>query len=189
MSFSNFFKHFHLVNKHRWFVFILSLKAGIPFRGLLHDLSKYSYDEFWISCKYYDGKRSPLKVARDELGYSTAWCHHKGRNKHHFEYWEDICGNERIGIFIPYKYIVESICDKIAAGMAYKGKSWNQSEPLEYWNKIDRRNAVVKHPGSVEFIDIILKKVNDEGLDSALNSKYLKRVYKNICEKYKIGFS
>ena len=53
-------KHFCLVNKHRWYVFRLSIKAGIPWRGLLHDLSKYSPTEFFESVKYYNGKRSPL---------------------------------------------------------------------------------------------------------------------------------
>lgn len=180
----NYFKHFHLVNKHRWYVFKLSIKAGIPIRGLLHDLSKYSYDEFIISARNYDGHKSPIKVARDKFGYSTVWLHHKGHNKHHFEYWEDISRDKRIGVFIPYKYIVESICDKVAAGMAYKGKNWNNKEPLEYWQKIDRDNVVVKHPGSVEFVDIVLKKIYDDGLNSALKPKFLKEVYRKICEKH-----
>ena len=186
MKLKNIFLHFKLVNKHRWNVFKLCFKCGIPFRGLVHDLSKYSYDEFWISCKYYDGTKSPIKVERDTLGYSTVWCHHKGRNKHHFEYWEDVTRDKRIGVFVPYKYIAEIICDKIAAGIVYKGKNWNQNEPLDYWNKIDRDNVVVKHPGSVEFVDIVLKKISDDGL-SILNSKYLKDVYNEICDKYNIG--
>lgn len=187
MKLKNVLKHFHLVNKHRFYVFKLSCMAGIPFRGLIHDLSKYSYDEFWISCKYFDGHKSPIKVARDKLGYSTVWCHHKGRNKHHFEYWEDLSRDKRIGVFIPYKYIVESICDKVAAGMAYKGKNWNQHEPLKYWDNIDRNNIVVKHPGSVEFVDIVLKKIDTDGLKKALKRKYLKKVYNNVCIKYNIG--
>lgn len=186
MKLKNVLRHFHLVNKHRFYVFKLSCMAGIPFRGLVHDLSKYSYDEFWISCKYYDGKRSPIKVARDELGYSTVWCHHKGRNKHHFEYWEDVSRDKRIGVFIPYKYIVESICDKVAAGMAYKGKDWNQNEPINYWRKIDRDNIVVKHPGSVEFVDIVLERISSDGLKNTLNRKYLKKVYNDVCDEYKI---
>ena len=186
MELKNVLKHFHLVNKHRFYVFKLSIRAGIPLRGLIHDLSKYSSDEFWISAKYYDGKRSPIKIARNKLGYSTVWLHHKGRNKHHFEYWEDVSRKERIGVFIPYKYIVESICDKVAAGMAYKCKEWNQHEPIKYWNEVDRNNVVVKHPGSVEFVDIVLKKISDDGLSSALNSKYLKKTYSDIKKKYNI---
>ncbi|MBR3898040.1 MAG: catalase [Bacilli bacterium] len=182
----NVFKHFHLVNKHRWYVFKLSIKAGVPFRGFVHDLSKYSYDEFVISAKYYDGHKSPIHVMRSELGYSTVWLHHKGHNKHHFEYWEDLNKNERIGVFIPYKYIVESICDKLAAGMAYKGKDWNCKEPLIYWKNNERDNIVVKHPGSVEFIDVVLKKIYDEGVNKGLNKNFLKKTYNEIKNKYKI---
>lgn len=181
-----YLKHFHLVNKHRWYVFKLSVKACVPIRGLLHDLSKYSFDEFITSCKYYDGHKSPIKVMRDEIGYSMVWLHHKGHNKHHFEYWEDITRTERIGVFIPYKYIVESICDKIAAGMVYKGKDWTKDEPYNYWKKMIRNNIVVKHPGSVEFTDIVLKKISDDGVDAGLKPKFLKKVYSDMCIKYKV---
>jgi len=180
----NVLKHFHLVNKHRFYVFKLSIRAGIPFRGLVHDLSKYSYDEFVISAKYYDGHRSPIHVMRSKLGYSTVWLHHKGRNKHHFEYWEDNSGDKRIGVFMPYKYLAEALCDKIAAGMAYRGTEWTQEEPLIYWQKHERDNIIVKHPGCVEFMDTVLSKLSDDGLKAVLNSRYLKSVYKSIWKKY-----
>ena len=73
------FKHLNLVNKHRWLVFKLSIKAGIPFRGLIHDLSKYSPTEFFESVKYYNGSYSPISEARIKKGYSKAWLHHIGR--------------------------------------------------------------------------------------------------------------
>ncbi|MBR3209269.1 MAG: catalase [Bacilli bacterium] len=180
-------KHFHLVNKHRFYVFKFCLKAGIPFRGLVHDLSKYSYDEFWISAANFDGLRSPVTISQKRDGYSTVWLHHKGRNKHHFDYWEDCDGENRVGVFVPYKYIVESICDKLSAGMVYKGKKWSQHDPLDYWNKIDRNNIIVKHPGSVEFVDIVLKKIYDDGVDAALHPSYLKKIYDQVCKKYGIG--
>lgn len=177
-------KHFCLVNKHRWYVFKLSIKAGIPWRGLLHDLSKYSPTEFFESVKYYNGKRSPLHVCREDKGYSLAWLHHKGRNKHHFEYWEDMSKNKRIPVFLPYKYIVEAVCDKIAAGMAYNGKDWNQKEPFEYWTNIEKPGPVLKHPASIEFMDTVLKEISDNGLDSGLSPKFLKSVYSSVSKKY-----
>lgn len=179
-------KHFLLISKHRWIVFKLAVKAGIPWRGLIHDLSKYSPTEFFESIKYYNGKRSPILVCREQNGYSKAWLHHKGRNKHHFEYWEDLSKTERIGVFPPYKYIVEAVCDKIAAGMAYNGKSWNQKEPYEYWTKIEVNAPVEKHPASIEFMNIVTKEIADKGLDAALNKKYLKSIYTKLCDKYAI---
>lgn len=177
-------KHFLLVSKHKWIVFKLSIKAGIPFRGLLHDLSKFSPTEFCESVKYYNGYRSPLHECRENIGYSKAWLHHKGRNKHHFEYWEDMSKNKRTGVFMPYKYIVEAVCDKIAAGMAYKGDKWTCKEPYEYWVNIESKSPVDKHPGCMEFMDIIFKKVANDGLEEALNKKYLKKTYNEIARKY-----
>ena len=181
------FKHFHTVNKHRWYVFRYSVKAGIPIRGLLHDLSKYSFVEFFESVKYFDGHESPTHLAKIDKGYTKAWLHHKGRNKHHLEYWEDRTTNfsKYSAALIPYKYLVESLCDRIAAGKTYKGKSFNHTQPLKYWNNIERNNKVEKHPGVVEFFDTTLKKMSDEGINETLKPKYLKKVYKDIYDKYK----
>ena len=86
MKLSNIFKHFALVVRHKHKVFINCAKCGIPLRGLLHDLSKFSPTEFFESARYYKGFRSPIGVCRREKGVSLAWLHHKGRNKHHLEY-------------------------------------------------------------------------------------------------------
>ena len=104
--FLNFFGHLHTVNQHRLKVFILCCKAGIPIQGLLHDLSKYSPTEFLEGIKYYaKGKYSPIINAKKDQGYSKAWLHHKGRNKHHHEYWFDYAAPLKAPV-IPYKYAV-----------------------------------------------------------------------------------
>ena len=86
ITLKRFFKHLHTVNTHRFKVFLLCCRVGIPIQGLLHDLSKYSPEEFWESVKYYEGTHSPIHNCKKENGYSKAWLHHKGRNKHHYEY-------------------------------------------------------------------------------------------------------
>lgn len=180
-----FFKHLNLVNIHRWYVFIYSLKAGIPIRGILHDLSKYSPVEFFESVKYYDGHKSPTHLAKMDKGYSCAWLHHKGRNKHHLEYWEDITSKDghHYGAFMPYKYLVESVCDRISAGKVYNNV-WSQDQPYNYWKNIERDNPIKKHPGTVEFLDIVLEKISKEGINKTLKPKYLKKTYKDIYDKY-----
>ena len=65
--------HFKLITKHRYIVFRLCAKVGLPFRGLLHDLSTYSPVEFFESAKYYVGYKSPIQVAREKRQYSKAW--------------------------------------------------------------------------------------------------------------------
>ncbi len=104
----NIFKHLKLITKHKWIVFKLCCKAGIPWRGICHDLSKYSPTEFLEGIKYYQGNRSPITAAKEEKGYSEAWLHHKGRNKHHGEYWLDLSTKEKTPI-MPYKYTVEML--------------------------------------------------------------------------------
>lgn len=180
------FKHLHVINKHKFYVFKYSIKAGIPIRGLLHDMSKYSPVEFFEGAKYFDGHRSPTHLAKMDKGYSRAWLHHKGINKHHLEYWEDVTDHysEYYAAFIPYKYLIESLCDRISAGKTYKGKDFNNKEPLNYWNEVERNNKVEKHPGVVEFFDTVLKKIYDEGINETLKPKYLKKVYKEIYNKY-----
>lgn len=175
----NFFGHLNTINRHRFKVFKLCLMAGIPIRGLLHDLSKYSYIEFLEGVRYYaKGKFSPIKVIKKEKGYSMAWLHHKGRNKHHFEYWTDLTSTNYLPI-IPYKFAVEMICDQIAAGQTYKGTDWNEDEPLNHLR--NRKDKMYINPKIYSFLEefyIYMKKV---GLKKALNKKILKDCYrKNV---------
>ena len=112
MIYKNIWKHFNLVCHHKWEVFKLCCRAGIPLQGLMHDLSKFGPAEFIESVRYYDGHRSPLAVSREINGYSKAWLHHQGRNKHHWEYWIDNLGTyENKPCRIPKEYIIEMVCD------------------------------------------------------------------------------
>ena len=131
----SFFRHLHTINKHRFKVFILSCKAGIPWRGLVHDLSKYSPTEFWEGVKYFsDGKKSPILSAKLDKGYSIAWLHHKGRNKHHSEFWLDLVAPSKAPV-IPFKYAVEMVCDRVAAAKVYEKKKYSDMSAYYYWNK------------------------------------------------------
>ena len=82
-------KHFCTINHHKHLVMKGCFAVGLYKQGLLHDLSKYTPTEFLVGCKYYQGTMSPNNAERKDKGYSSAWLHHKGRNKHHMEYWID----------------------------------------------------------------------------------------------------
>ena len=174
----NFFKHLHLINKHRWTVFRLSIKAGIPFRGLIHDLSKYSPTEFWESVKYYNGTHSPIVEARLKKGYSEAWLHHKGRNKHHLEYWYDSQAKEPSPI-IPYKYVAEMVCDKLAAGIVYNGKNWTWYTQKEYWEK--NKDKEFSNERIKNLLTEVFEQVSVTGIDKTITSKNLKSLYQKYC--------
>lgn len=129
---SNFFKHLHTVNKHRCLVCRLCFKLGLYRQGLTHDLSKYSFTEFITSCRYYLGNRSPIYAEYQDKGYSEIWLHHKGRNKHHWEYWIAFIKDRIVTLEMPIRYIKEMVADRIAACMVYEGKSYHSSSALEF---------------------------------------------------------
>ena len=132
MNFCNrFFGHLRTVNKHRREVRILMRKCGLP--GWKHDLSKYSPVEFWNGVKYYTGTASPHLGERKDKGYSDAWLHHKGHNKHHAEYWCDIVDGKTQPIDMPIDYFVEMICDRIAASKIYLKDNFTSAAPLAYY--------------------------------------------------------
>ena len=174
----NALKHIILVTKHKWLVFKFACKLGIPIRGLLHDLSKFSPTEFFESIKYYNGKRSPILVCKEREGYSKAWLHHKGRNKHHYEYWMDQVAPNSTP-YIPYKYVLEMICDKLSANKIYNGKNWTNSSELEHWNIEKNRYPINKNLSNL--LTDVFTKVSQVGIDKALNKKEIKTLY----EKYK----
>lgn len=172
-------KHFLLITKHRWEVFKLCCRAGIPFRGIIHDLSKYSPTEFLESIKYYNGIKSPVTVAREVQGYSLCFIHHTTHNKHHAEHWFDILAKDRAPI-IPYKYMAEMICDKIAAGKVYSGKDYVDSEPLEFFLKC--KDKLYMNDKIYEYTKTVLEQLSKEGIKKTINPKNLKEKYKKICK-------
>lgn len=112
-------------------------KVGLYYQGIMHDLSKYSPTEFLVGAKYYQGNRSPNNAERESIGYSSSWLHHKGRNKHHYEYWIDYSTKNIPGGMLPApmpdRYIVEMLMDRIAASKVYNKEAYNDRCPLEYY--------------------------------------------------------
>ena len=117
----NALRHFGTITKHKLLVMKACFQVGLYRQGLLHDLSKYGWTEFRVGCRYYQGTRSPNNAEREEKGYSSAWLHHKGRNKHHYEYWIDYGTHGAVleGMKMPVNYVVEMFLDRIAASKVY----------------------------------------------------------------------
>lgn len=171
---SKFFKHLHTINRHRFEVFKLCCKVGIPFRGLVHDLSKYSFEEFFESVKYYtNGTISPLLTSKKENGYSRAWLHHFGRNKHHFEYWYDYDARIETPV-IPFKYMKEMVCDRIAASKVYYKNNYSNNRALEYFNS--QKDKIKMDKRLISFLEEVFTRLSKEG-ENFLNNKNLKELY------------
>lgn len=168
------FRHFCTITKHRHHVMVHCFKAGIGWQGLFHDLSKYSYTEFSAGAKFYQGTRSPNEMERETNGYSLAWIHHKGRNRHHFEYWTDYSPyTKRVEpVEMPLKYVKEMFCDRVAASKIYNGKNYNDTMPLAYFLKGKERRVI--HPATSELIESLLLMLSEKGEKATFN--YIKKL-------------
>lgn len=169
--------HFNTITKHRHMVIKHCAKCGIALQGLFHDLSKYSPTEFRQGIKYYTGKRSPNEDERAEYGHSLAWMHHKGRNKHHFEYWTDYNPQTKLvsPVKMPARYLAEMFCDRVAASKIYQGANYTNHHPLEYFEKGNAKK--IMHPETAEKLREILVILDEKGEDEAF--KNVKKLVKN----------
>lgn len=166
----NLFGHLKTVFKHRHRVMVHCFRVGIPLQGLRHDLSKFSPSEFFPGVKYYQGNRSPNTLERELHGYSAAWMHHKGRNKHHFEYWNDVDPATKLykPVRMPVKYVAEMFCDRVAASEIYRGKLYTADYPLEYYRS--GRAADAMHPDTARLLEGWLVTLAEEGEDAAFSA-------------------
>ena len=160
---NRFFGHLSTILRHRHQVIRHCFKAGIGFQGLRHDLSKLSPAEFIPGVRNFQGNRSPNEHERETRGYSAAWLHHKGRNKHHFEYWIDyIPAMRRTGpVKMPLKYVVEMFCDRVAAGKIYRGKNYTEDSPLAYFLG-GKPNRII-HPETSDLLEGWLRMLAEQG--------------------------
>lgn len=171
--------HLNTINRHKLLVMKYCFKAGLYKQGLLHDLSKYSPAEFLVGVKYFQGDKSPNSAERAELGFSKAWLHHKGRNKHHMEYWTDYStsGDKSMtGVKMPTEYVVEMFCDRIAACKVYHGDKYTDSDPYNYYKK--SRPHYMIHPETDKLLRRLLIILRDHGEETTF--RYIRaRVLKN----------
>ena len=162
-------QHFKTITYHKWLVMKGCFSIGLYWQGICHDLSKYGPAEFLVGIAYYQGNRSPNNAEREDRGYSSSWLHHKGRNKHHYEYWIDYSAKEIEGGMkpapMPVKYILEMMMDRIAASKVYAKENYTQHNPLAYY-KSGKENAPLhkKTKKTLELLLLILDQYGEEEL-------------------------
>lgn len=162
--------HFRTITRHRNLVMRYCFRLGLYRQGLMHDLSKYSPAEFLSGCKYYQGDRSPNDAERREKGYSAAWLHHKGRNKHHPEYWTDfskVPGERIMAVEMPKRYVAEMFCDRLAACRIYHGDAYQPRDPYDYF--VRSRNSILLNDKTAELLESMLVILRDQGEDAAFH--------------------
>ena len=152
-------EHFKTVFEHRKLVREHCFRLGLYRQGLMHDLSKYSPVEFWRGAM-----------------------HHKGRNKHHFEYWIDYIINDdgSVGFGgnrMPKRYIAEMFCDRVAACKVYLGDKYTDASAYDYYIKgTGTRVGPLIHPDTAAELEKMLLVLKEEGEDAAFEyvRKWLK---------------
>ena len=157
-------RHFKTITHHRLLVMKGCFAVGLYRQGLLHDLSKYVPEEFMTGVLYYQGNRSPNAAEREEKGYSGAWLHHKGRNKHHYEYWTDISVTDNwkiTGVKMPVRYVAEMLADRMAACMVYQKEAYTDRSPWEYYRKV--RDYITIHPETKALLEKLMKMLAVKG--------------------------
>lgn len=169
-------KHFMTITKHRHKVIAHCAKAGILWQGLRHDLSKYTPTEFIQGAKYYQGTRSPNEQERELFGYSLAWMHHKGRNRHHYEYWNDYNPQTKCieNVEMPLRFVIEMFCDRVAASKIYNGKNYTDADSYNYFLRIKGKRRM--HPNTEALLEKLLIMLRDEGEEKTF--EYIRKLKK-----------
>jgi len=174
-------KHLKTINHHKWLVMKYCFSVGLYKQGLLHDLSKYSLTEFLVGAKYFQGDQSPNNAERQDKGYSLAWLHHKGRNKHHLEYWIDYSVNKgapMAGMKMPVKYVVEMFCDRIAASKNYNKEKYTDGDALAYFHA--SKEHYIIHAETKDLLEKLLAMLKEKGEEKTFHyvrTEVLKRGY------------
>jgi len=185
----NIFAHFHKICTHKRWVFHYCRKAGITWRGIWHDMSKFSPTEFWESVRYYQGTSSPIDAAKKDKGWSKAWMHHKGRNRHHYEFWVDNLDNGGKALLMPFDDVLELLCDYLGAGRAYIGKNFSYAAEYKWW-KAKAEKPLKMHPAVKWFISVTLAdlaEMEECNFDPMEKFEYhqLEQKYRHICGEYR----
>lgn len=163
---ANIWGHLKTITKHKIAVTKLCFRCGLYKQGLLHDLSKYSWVEFSAGTRYYQGNRSPIDREKEVKGYSLGWLHHKGRNKHHWEYWLDNAADGIQPLEMPLNYVIEMYCDRTAASKIYMKDAYHDGSAYEYFMR--GYHHVLMHPNTKALLEHILIYQRDHGTDQTI---------------------
>ncbi|MCD7709244.1 MAG: DUF5662 family protein [Clostridiales bacterium] len=168
MSLRKAWGHLKTISRHKKLVGEGCFKVGLYRQGILHDLSKYSPVEFLVGCKYFQGFMSPNNAERADKGYSAAWLHHKGRNRHHLEYWIDYEAREdghgvMTGMKMPIRFVVEMFIDRVSASKNYQKEKYTDRSPLEYYER--GQGCYMIHPDTEALLRLLLVMLAVRGED------------------------
>ncbi len=125
-------RYLRYILRHKWYVFVDCCRLGIPWLGIIHDLSKFLPDEWFPYARYFYGKyphvweiqpaewRFVTRSQEDvETVFDVAWLEHIHRNRHHPQHWvlREDSGALKL-LDMPERYLYEMVADWDGAGRA-----------------------------------------------------------------------
>jgi hypothetical protein len=134
---NKYIKNLRYILKHKWYVAVECWEKGLYWQAITHDMSKFRPSEFFAYADYFYGEfvkeeDVPRYLSMSYRGIKTeesveeefnlAWLKHIHRNPHHWQYYllkED--SGPLIVMDMPYKKVMEMICDWKGAGRAIHG--------------------------------------------------------------------
>lgn len=120
-----------------------------------HDDSKYDYEEYEAYDEYFYGIKT--KEVKDAFNY--AWLHHIHNNPHHWQYWVLINDDPKdgtIALDIPYKYVIEMICD----WWSFSWREGNLYEIFDWYE--DHKNHMILSDNTRELVEEILSQIKEK---------------------------
>jgi hypothetical protein len=184
ITLKNAVKHLKTIVTHKYYVGKYCFKAGLYIQGILHDLSKFSPTEFWESVQYFQGTRSPIDACKEENGYSNAWLHHKGHNKHHYEFWQDNFDKGTTHLVMPFRYALELVCDYLGAGNAYVGDDFSLSAEVLWWVNKNKNGKIAMADATWHFVDEMLTTMAREDSTDVLKQSRSRKIYNRCVREY-----
>ena len=159
---SKHFRYLRYVLRHKWYVLQECWRFGIRWRGLVHDLSKFSPAEWGPYVDYFYGGDWPAYREtpgewKHQIGdkwtkewvqrrFDRAWLHHIHHNPHHWQHWvlREDSGAIKV-LDMPYDCILEMIADWWGAGRAISppedDNPYMHYDDLRAWY-LDNRNRM-----------------------------------------------
>jgi hypothetical protein len=119
----------------------------------LHDVSKWSREEFDAYDNYFYGK----KTERVKTEFNYAWLHHIHNNPHHWQHW--VLVNDEDGtkaLEMPQEYVVEMICD----WWSFSHKTDNLYEIFEWYNS--HKKNMILHDKTKRLVEELLDRIKEE---------------------------
>jgi hypothetical protein len=155
--------------RHRALVRKYCFRLGLYWQGLTHDLSNTPPRSSGPG-EILPGRPQPQRRPAPGLRIQRRLLHHKGRNRHHFEYWTDysLKGEGIAGVEMPKRYVAEMFCDRLAASRVYRGKDFDPGDPYKFFQRSMQKRILIA-PETAALLETMLVKLRDEGEDAAFD--------------------